>query len=92
MLNHYVLMINPRGEMASNETIEGALYQVAKDWLRFARGQYLIAAEGGPEPIFEAVRKSIKLNDDVVVIEINLSNRMGWASNLAINWIKKYAP
>ena len=92
MAKHYAVLLNTKGALPTNESIESALATVVTDWLRFAKGQYLVYTNHDAEAVSNAVRPLLLAGDHIIVLEVNLGNRFGWASNLAINWIKKYAP
>ena len=83
----FIITINYKGGLKS-DAIQQALG--AHDWLRFSANtyyvySYILDASG----IYNLVRPVLDPKDDIVVVEANLANRHGWASKVAVDWLKK---
>lgn len=93
MGKHYAILLNFKGPNSpTSEVIEGVLNRTVSDWLRTARGQYLVYSEVQANIIYDNLKEILTPNDNIIVFETNLSNRKGWVSKLAGDWIKKYFP
>lgn len=89
----YAIMLNFAGNPRDyHDKIERALDPVVDDWLRFADFQYIVKSKLMAQFISAPILKVIPQGGYAVVIELNLLNRHGFASNLVVEWIKKHSP
>ena len=90
---NYVILLNLLGTKAGMlGGMEAALEARGVDWLRFSGTGYLVHTQLTAESLYHIVKPLLHPNDFVLVCEANLPNRQGWASKVAIDWIKKQAP
>ena len=92
MRNFYVIMLNFKSGAPPTEQIEKLLDKVTIDWLRFAANQYIAYYDGDSKPLSDAIRRVISPDANILVLPVSLHNRSGWASILAVNWLKKHVP
>lgn len=92
MNKHYAVLINFHGSgRPLSDEIERVLSATVPDWLRFAPGQYLVATALPAETIYSTIRPLLHANDLILVIEVNIQNRIGWGQQIAVDWIVNHS-
>ena len=93
MPNFFVIMINFKAIGAPpTEKIENVLNTLTVDWLRFAGNQYIVNYGGSTSILSTSIRAILDPKADILILPVSLDNRAGWASNLVVDWLTKYAP
>lgn len=83
----FVITINYKGGIKT-DAIQQALG--SHDWLRFSSNTYYVYSYLlDATMIYNIVRPVLDPKDDILVVEANVANRHGWASQVAVNWLKK---
>lgn len=84
----YVITLNCSNRSVPNEAIERALE--AYDWLRFAPDSYYVYTyTQTAETIYRIIKPILNEQDLILVGEIAVANRHGWASSIAVEWFQK---
>jgi hypothetical protein len=93
MSKHYIILMNHRGsKTAPTEQIEKTLDSLVIDWLRFAPNQYLVYSAVEQQQLYTTVKPLLHVDDSILVLEVSLDNRAGWAPPVAVTWLRKYSP
>jgi len=82
----FFVTVNCDSRPIPNQQIESVLYG-AKDWLRWSPDTYLIRTNLDAEEWFQRVRKVLDPKDNIFVVAVDLTQKAGWMTNLAINWV-----
>ena len=73
----------------NTQIIDTALSQCG-DWLRFDAWCWLLGSEYQPQPITDHLRKSLAVEDSVLVMRVDPSDYGGFAAPWVWEWINKY--
>lgn len=92
MPKFFTIMLNCAARPVPNDKIQGVLDRASLDWLRYSPNQYLLKFDGEAINIYSAIKPVLHSEDNLLVMEVNIANRWGWASKLATDWIRKHAP
>ena len=83
----FVITLNYKGGQKS-EAIQGAL--AAFEWMRFASNSYYVYSNHQrASELYEIVRPVLDPTDDILVVEVSIANRKGWASKVAVDWLNR---
>jgi hypothetical protein len=66
------------------------ILKTAPSWWHYIESTWLIATDEPPELWFSKIKNAIGKDDNLFIVEIKGSQRQGWLSQDAWDWIKKY--
>ncbi|WP_374593477.1 hypothetical protein [Sphingosinicella sp.] len=60
------------------------------DWLRFSSNTYYVYSfSHDAKVLYDLIRPLLGKTDDILVVELSIANRQGWASKIAVDWLQK---
>ena len=79
---------NFKGRSSPTESIESTLDK-ALDWIRYAPNCYILYTTTDLPTWYSRLRKALREDDNIFVVELNIENRQGWLPKSVWEWIRK---
>ena len=93
MAKFYAVLINQAGgTVVPNDRIEACLSGAVRDWMRFNAGQYIVTSDLSAEAIYRSISSVLPPPSRILVSAVDIRDRHGWADDIVVEWVKRYAP
>lgn len=86
------IIINYKGSGSPRtKEVEAELDRHVSDWVRFAPNFYVVETQVDPGLIYAGLKPLLHDDDSVLLLEVEIHRRWGWAPKLVVDWLSKHA-